>query len=343
MRFKLKILFLWSGCLWLCILLSGCSDFLSLCSSGLFPSENLTIYKINIDGTNKIQLTNKSKTSSNPIFSSNGNKIAFDNRYKLLADKDFDSDINIIDANGSNFQIIVSSSYKEYSPQFSPDNSKIAYIKDMTSLAIINLNTNATTNIVNSLGYIKIFQWSPDGTKIIFDADIAIENVYHENYSIYSVNSDGLNLVKLTDGCYPKWSPDGSKIAFQAVSGGIFTMGSTGENIVQLSTTGKHPEWSADNSKILYDNETTTCNYIEYINISNSSKTMLAEGTSKEYSLSGDGFPKWSPDNSKILFTKDTIKIMVMDVNSRSVVELIKGRSPQWAPDGTQIVFYSEE
>ena len=80
--------------------------------------------------------------------------------------------------------------------------------------------------------YIKV---SPDGTKIAFSSREEGKKRY-----IWTMNIDGADKRRLTNGDQPAWSPDGTKIAFMRYSqagglGTIWVMNSNGENTRQLT------------------------------------------------------------------------------------------------------------
>ncbi|MCH8293769.1 PD40 domain-containing protein, partial [Candidatus Poribacteria bacterium] len=76
---------------------------------------------------------------------------------------------------------------------------------------VIDLETKQIRRLVGDR-YNRHPAWSPDGSKIAFSRDDGIGN-------IYVMNSDGSNMVKLTDGQgakrAPAWSPDGQHIVYE--------------------------------------------------------------------------------------------------------------------------------
>ena len=84
--------------------------------------------------------------------------------------------------------------------------------------------------------------WSPDGSKIVFNSN------RDGKYEIYIMDRNGSNLKQLTDNpignsqfspnTYPLFSPDGSKIAFSSDRNGneeIYIMNIDGSNVQLVS------------------------------------------------------------------------------------------------------------
>lgn len=95
-------------------------------------------------------------------------------------------------------------------PVWSPDGEYIAYngwpdLVNKGKILIARLDDpDAILQISPKDEYCHRPQWSPDGTRVIFDC----------NKGLYIVNSDGSNLKLIADGGDAKWSPDGTLIAF---------------------------------------------------------------------------------------------------------------------------------
>jgi TolB protein len=101
------------------------------------------------------------------------------------------------------------------------------------------------------LGYNANPTWSPDGTRIAYDA-------YPDgDYDVYVMNADGSHVRNLTNhpalDASPAWSPDGKKIAFvsdRARKGHreIYVMNADGSHVVRLTHTpgnlwSTQPDW----------------------------------------------------------------------------------------------------
>ena len=82
-------------------------------------------------------------------------------------------------------------------------------------------------------------------------------------YNIYVVDTDGKNLLRLTQGpasdTYPTWSPDGTQIAFVSDRNNgidIYLMNADGTNPIQLTHNvwemDGGPSWSPDGRKIAF-------------------------------------------------------------------------------------------
>ena len=109
-------------------------------------------------------------------------------------------------------------------------------------------------------------------------------------FSIYVVNVNGKNLVRLTKKSVssggPSWSPDGSQIAFASDQEGdfdIYVMTATGGNSTNLTRELKEdisPSWSPDGSRIAFssgrDNDLNTFD-IYVMNSDGTHQTRLTE------------------------------------------------------------------
>ena len=149
-----------------------------------------------------------------------------------------------------------------------------------------------------TIGFILAFVESG----LAIETQIAFSSDHDGNLEIYSVDTDGANLVRLTNhpgrDTQPAWSPDGRKIAFTSdrrngFSLEIYVMNADGEKLVQLTT--DHPPAVNDES------------------------------------------PSWSPDGTKIAFASnrgDSYDIYVMDADGNNLVQLTRGRAKEVSPVG---------
>ncbi len=103
--------------------------------------------------------------------SPDGKTIAFSvTTYDMDANKG-NSDIYLVDANGSNLRVFKNSDKNESGPKFSPGGNKIAFIRDgqIWTSDLGGMNEEQLTDISTKASGIV---WSPDGTKMLFVSSV---------------------------------------------------------------------------------------------------------------------------------------------------------------------------
>jgi Tol biopolymer transport system component len=238
-----------------------------------------------------------------------------------------------------------------FNPVWSPDGSKIAFFSVRALDGSDALDTNSVFNIwvmkndgtgatpltrltalnANCIGPV----WSPDGTKIAFEAIRALDGSDAVGpANIWVVNADGAGAAPLTrlaapntSSIEPVWSPDGSKIAFasrRALDGSdaanlnnttnIWVMKSDGTGATPLtrltsSASSFAPVWSTNGGTIAFHSEraldgsdarnTNGTRNIWVVRNDGTGVTPLSRLTDLNAQI---GFPVWSPDSGKIAF-----------------------------------------
>jgi len=181
------------------------------------------IFTMNPDGSDVKQLTHVTPDGSADwaSWSADGKQIVFNESLP----PDGTPELWLMNADGSNqHRLFAERRYSENRPSFSPDGSKVVFARcklfvgDQDTCAIHTVNLDGT-----GLKAVVPFRlddtqrnpmFSPDSKTIAF----IISPDAHQGFQgvTYLVNTDGLNLRRITDPepCFirPDWSPDGTKL-----------------------------------------------------------------------------------------------------------------------------------
>ncbi|HEX8564562.1 MAG TPA: CHRD domain-containing protein [Pyrinomonadaceae bacterium] len=180
------------------------------------------LYSMNADGSNKInQIGAYSGEGSSPRYSPDGRKISF------TRGSGDESDIYVMDSNGTNLRQLTYNSVYDNAAKWSPDSTKIVFVSNLSGgPRIYTMNADGSNNrgltSGNSDGSPS---WSPDGSKIAF----------RRNWDIYVMKADGSGAINLTNTPTifegePEWAPDGTKIIFTR------NLNNNQTPVIQLST-----------------------------------------------------------------------------------------------------------
>jgi Tol biopolymer transport system component len=217
-------------------------------------------------------------------------------------------------------------------PVWSPDGARIAFTSNrdyLFGVYIMSADGSNVRLVTDKVQNSASIAWAPDGNRIALSGGVrtvpAIEGGPKPSVNIYTVNTDGSQLTKLTSegiNDSPTWSPDGKQIAFNSNrdpdgSSKIWVMNADGGNQHRLT------DIHGTSNPIFYD----------------------------------DGGPVWSPDGTKILFggyrdfngtrncaVVNCAELFVMNADGSNDVPLTNdptrdgGFAARWSPDGTRIV-----
>ncbi len=174
------------------------------------------IYTINIDGTDPVQLTNHLNIRDfSPQWSPDGTQIAFySNRDGNIPKEDWNYEIYVIDADGSNVIRLTHSPGRDMGPEWSPDGRQIAFTSSRDGNGEIYVMDADGRNQVNLTQHPETDNsptWSPDGRYIAFVSWSGRDGDRHAYTDIYVMKADGTNQVRITqnpgDDGFPAWSP----------------------------------------------------------------------------------------------------------------------------------------
>lgn len=167
---------------------------------------------------------------------------------------------------------------------------------------------------------------------------------------LYTMNPDGSDLTKLTDGPHqlqPAWSPDGTKIAYMdrlKNATALYLMNADGSDSRLLANNifhNVHLAWSPDATKIAF------CSVKPHPGSSSefSLHVINVDGSNDVWLANGSGAPTWSPDGKQIAFTTSRgIDLINADGTNRRKLTALNTwvlHSLAWSPDGKEIVFGS--
>ncbi|MEK6837007.1 MAG: DUF5050 domain-containing protein [Nanoarchaeota archaeon] len=270
-------------------------------------------------------------------------------RIAFVSDRDGNSEIYVMNADGTDEKRLTNNLASDLYPSWSPDGKRIAftsdrcgiwnpeiYVMDADGGNQKKLTNNPPINVIPS--WINIISsWSPDGKKIVF------ESTRYGNSEIYVMDADGGNPERLTNNPAadrePSYSSDGNKIAFMSNRDGnpkIYIMDSDGSNQKRLtnnSAGGWNPSWSHDGKKIAFESARDGNNEIYVMNADGSNQKNLTDNPSSDES------PSWSPDGKSIAFMSNrdgNFEIYMMGADGGNPERLIKNSAcdgtPSWSP-----------
>ncbi|HYO62491.1 MAG TPA: PxKF domain-containing protein, partial [Pyrinomonadaceae bacterium] len=195
---------------------------------------------VGADGSGGVQIPQAAgEFDSSPRWSPDGARLAFT---RALADGS--TGLYTARADGTDLRALTNdAAISDAYLQWSPDGSKLSYSyrrEDSTStLEVVNADGTARTTIYEAPADGSSYdtgsdKWSPDGTRLVFDACGPECNTS----SIYVARADGSGRIELGNGAEqnfnPDWSPDGRRVAFQTSRNGVSRI-----NIINADGTGR--------------------------------------------------------------------------------------------------------
>jgi WD40 repeat protein len=160
----------------------------------LFDGSNETLTNLTADNTDR---------DTTPNWSPDGTKLLF------RARMEGNSDVWVMDADGSNKVRLTDAPGFDGDPRWSPDGSQILFTTDRTGdyeIFVMNADGSNQRNLTNHPADDEYPSWSPDGSIIAFHSD------RHGGISLWLMNADGseqTNISWLAPVGYPSFRPIG--------------------------------------------------------------------------------------------------------------------------------------
>ncbi|MFN2216131.1 MAG: NBR1-Ig-like domain-containing protein [Anaerolineales bacterium] len=185
-----------------------------------------------------------------PKWSPDGQQIVF----SADIENNGNSDIYLVNVDGSGLTQLTNNPFYEGSPAWSPDGQRIVFTAaevNNKDLYIMNRDGSNLIRLTSDPAGEFDAAWSPDGTRIAF---VSTRNENNDsNYEIYMINVDGSGEMRLTNNTYtdrwPDWRPGSTATgqkACQSEANSVIDV-SIPSGTQFLSSTSATKIWRADN------------------------------------------------------------------------------------------------
>ena len=212
------------------------------------------VWVCNLDGSNRVKLTDNAATEGSPRWSPDGTRIVFDRKWSGQ-----DSEIMLMNADGSGVYAVTNNALEDGSPAFGPAGRRIAFDRLSGNREIFSafLDGSSATNLSNHAADDYNPDWSPrlDDPTILFASERTLPR------DIYEMNEDGSNQVARTttpDGeNSPRFHPTQHRMAYDNIAD-VFVAsisGGTPYNFSASPAIQMRPCWSSDGRFICYESE----------------------------------------------------------------------------------------
>ena len=342
-------------------------------SSALFPSARMTeLYSIPVTGGNPVQIAGVPVQM--PFFMPGQEEIVYFQDYKGMEDEwrkhhtsSVTRDIWKWDMKNGKFENVTNRPGEDRNPVISPDGKTLYYIKEEPGKTL-NVYAQAATGNGNG-EYLTTFSDHPVRFLSIADNGMLCYTYDGEIYTqkpgsqpkkiSVSAKSDQFNPVeklglRTLDEAVP--SPDGKSIAFIS-RGDVFVTSADYSTTKQITNTPEAElqlSWSPDGNKLLYTSErdghwniyTAEKGRADDSNFANATLIKETALFPSSYNVERT-YASYSPDGKHLAYIEDRNKLMVKDLTTGSVKQLLDGKTHpsrgggygyEWSDDGNWIV-----
>jgi len=276
-----------------------------------------------------------SPKSDGPQFSRTAGSGAAE-KITFQSNRNGNSDIFVMNADGSGVTQVTNNPFDEFLPLFSPDGSRITFGRCFETCQVVVINADGSgERVVANDGFPGA--WSPDGNRIALGgaAGTGIPG-------IFVVNADGSGLVRVLDPDFiTDWSPDGRQLMIVSNRDGDYELYATpldGSPVTKLTDNTADDNagtgWSPDGSRVAFDSDLDGPDRdIFVMNADGSGVTDLTPDD-----VVNEGGAVWSPDGTQLAFDSDRDgerQIFTMNADGTGVTQLtfgpgVSNSAPHW-------------
>ncbi|OIQ37646.1 MAG: peptidase S41 [Bacteroidetes bacterium MedPE-SWsnd-G1] len=319
----------------------------------------------NQNGSNPIRLTIDKGIESQPIFSPDGQTIAFNAQY------DGNTDVYTIPISGGIPKRLTWHPDGDFVRDFTPDGTKLIFASQRNSFTnrYLQLYSIATSGgNVNQLEIPNAFwaSYSEDGNHIAY-TPLYEPYAQWKHYRggmesriwIFDINSHKVEEIPRPknqgNNTKPQWM--GSNVYFRSDVNGEFNLFSYNTNSKQTTQITKYKDFpvlslSASNGKVIFEQAGVLHIYDESSEVIKTIKLNISTDLLelRERYVSGKSYVRWasiSPSGNRVVvdFRGDVITVPVKkgDPNNLTQSTGTHEKFPQWSPDGKTIAYFSDE
>jgi TolB protein len=285
-----------------------------------------------------VKITSNTSEDFHASFSCDGKHILFD------SEQSGHNEIYLYSILTKTTQQLTNGQFKSDHPTWFPDGRQILFTYWANGAERYKMN-------IDGSGRYRLFEHgygiaSPKGDKV------ACVTNKSGNYNMFIIDSDGNNIVQLTndegDEVGMNWSPDGNVIAYMCEKEKHFQLcklnvdGSGYQQLTWENASVNSFQWSPDSKLIAYSDQTDSGHSLCLIKNDGTGKKELLK--SKE----SINYISWSPDGQQILCStgeETAEELGIVNIANGNLTKLTHNNArdtyPSWSPDGKMILFVS--